>query len=611
MIKSRGLSAPLRSCLWLGLCLGACTSTSDTRSTAAVEATATHAALRPLTTDEALADFDQMVASFRTVYGALERKEQRYGFDFEELAASYRARLAQTKSEPEAQAVGVEFIARFKDAHVGLATELTSDDAHELTLPFAVMPITDTYVVYHVDDPAQKADGADAVAAGWRSPRLERGDELLSIDAVPAGELAEGFLKYAGIPNTLAAKHLAAMLITSRPAYASAGLHAGDVANVRVRGANGRERELQIAWTEVPHLLPPVRMPAHDRALGNMDALAVAAVDVVHAELLAEGDTVPFFLTPEVREQFDVSAPIGPSAHALTQLGIADTSEAASKLVYAVTYSHHGARNLLLRVASYQLDSDEDAPGVLGYILALLVEQAPNVDGIVIDETHNPGGSGQLAQELVAVLSGKPGNGVVQRMHGDRRWLEAYTEAIEELVKDGSDDAIQLATQLRHDATIIDAAYSSGQALTEPLAYPGLPTTFTPPQVSWARKPLLVLTDELSASAAEVAALLIQANGVAPLFGQTTMGAGGNVEPVAYLSNSQAALSLSRGAFTVFDPSGEYPESRYVEDIGVTPDMAYAHTLEDFRAGYVGYVAAFSEALGAQNKHQPHRSDAR
>jgi hypothetical protein len=81
------------------------------------------------------------------------------------------------------------------------------------------------------------------------------------------------------------------------------------------------------------------------------------------------------------------------------------------------------------------------------------------------------------------------------------------------------------------------------------------------------------------------------------LFGQRTMGGGGNVESVAVLTNTRAELRMSRGVATVYDPTGRYPEERMIEDNGVTPDIVYSHTLADVRAGYVGYVKAFNSAL--------------
>lgn len=102
---------------------------------------------------------------------------------------------------------------------------------------------------------------------------------------------------------------------------------------------------------------------------------------------------------------------------------------------------------------------------------------------------------------------------------------------------------------------------------------------------------------ELSTSAADTVPLLFKVNHIAPIFGQRTTGAGGTVEPVAVLPNSDYTVYLSRGLVTTFDPTGEYPEENFIEDLGVTPNIEYSHTLADFRAGYVGYVRAFSDAL--------------
>jgi hypothetical protein len=75
------------------------------------------------------------------------------------------------------------------------------------------------------------------------------------------------------------------------------------------------------------------------------------------------------------------------------------------------------------------------------------------------------------------------------------------------------------------------------------------------------------------------------------------MGGGGNVEQVATLTNTQGQLSISRGLGTVFDPTGAYPDARFIEDNGITPDTTYSHTLADFRAGYVAYVNAFNAVV--------------
>jgi hypothetical protein len=69
------------------------------------------------------------------------------------------------------------------------------------------------------------------------------------------------------------------------------------------------------------------------------------------------------------------------------------------------------------------------------------------------------------------------------------------------------------------------------------------------------------------------------------------------VEKVATLTNSRAELQMSRGLAMVYSPTNEYSEASIIEDNGVTPHIEYSHTLADFRAGYVGYVRAFNDAL--------------
>ena len=84
-------------------------------------------------------------------------------------------------------------------------------------------------------------------------------------------------------------------------------------------------------------------------------------------------------------------------------------------------------------------------------------------------------------------------------------------------------------------------------------------------KVSW-KKPVVMLADELSVSCGDIVPLLAKANGLATVFGETTMGGGGNVEQVATLTNTQGALSISRGLNTVYDPTGAYPDAAFIED---------------------------------------------
>jgi C-terminal processing protease CtpA/Prc len=110
-------------------------------------------------------------------------------------------------------------------------------------------------------------------------------------------------------------------------------------------------------------------------------------------------------------------------------------------------------------------------------------------------------------------------------------------------------------------------------------------------------KPVLILIDELAGSGGDAFPMLMKAGARAKLFGNRTMGLGGSVED-EILVNSRATFRVTRGLFTAYQADGKYLRSDYIENIGVTPDVKWQHTLTDVRGGYLGYVQAFTaEAL--------------
>jgi hypothetical protein len=535
--------------------------------------------VRGISNQEALADFDEIVTSFRGLYGAMARKEQRYGFKFDDLASEYRGRIQRAHSEAEYRGIFQEFISRFMDAHVSLSMELVSDNSHAFRLPVSVMPIEDTFVVYSVGPSV-----GDAVKIG---------DELVSIDGKSSKDVAGGFLKYVGIPNGKAAAHVAAARITSRPVYASKGLKDGALAKLRLRGADGIERNASVPWGEVAHLLPPIPPAPQAGKSGpkNMVASSLTAAEVTTAELSKLGARVPFFMTDAVKGQLGITDEVKPSAAALAKFGVT-ADQAAQVNYFAANYAVAGKKVLLLRVPDYE-PQDENA--ALGYIRALFDDQASQVDGLVLDETHNPGGSISFAFGVVSLLAKATVNSMVQEMHADRLWIQSFADASNQVAP--FDPAF--AAALMDDAHSIDDAYSHHKTVSAPIPiFEPTPTLDADP-AHWT-KPFIMLTDELSVSCADFVPLLVQANHLGPLFGQRTMGGGGNVEQVATLTNTQGQLNISRGLGTVFDPNGMYPDARFIEDNGVTPDVTYTHTLVDFRAGYLNFVNAFNATIVAQ-----------
>jgi C-terminal processing protease CtpA/Prc len=116
-------------------------------------------------------------------------------------------------------------------------------------------------------------------------------------------------------------------------------------------------------------------------------------------------------------------------------------------------------------------------------------------------------------------------------------------------------------------------------------------------------KPLIVLVDEMSASAGDAFAATIQDNARGPLLGWRTMGAGGNVEAweagTYSLGVTTVTESLMNRKNTVV--TAEYPPAPYVENIGVRPDIEVDYmTADNLNQKGKPFVDAFVAAIVAQ-----------
>jgi C-terminal processing protease CtpA/Prc len=111
----------------------------------------------------------------------------------------------------------------------------------------------------------------------------------------------------------------------------------------------------------------------------------------------------------------------------------------------------------------------------------------------------------------------------------------------------------------------------------------------------------MLLTDDLSASAADLFAAIIQDTWRGPIFGWRTMGLGGSV---GYFENattySEGFASVTWTQLTREHPASKpgYPTTAYIENVGVHPDIEYdSQTRENLLNRYGPYVDAFTNAM--------------
>lgn len=532
---------------------------------------------------QVLQDFDAMVAAVRENYGPLDYKKKKFGFDLGARAAFYRKQLETLTTETDFMQTFRLFLAELQDAHVSLRIPIEADGVLAYRLPFLATPVEDVAVVSRVISD----DGRQTV---------ERGDVVLSIDGKLTAELMKQFSPFsgAGRPETL--RHFTAENLSLRPSYFPAALKPdpnAKFAQVLVRKSSGKEVTVALPWTKIQR--ERTNVVGNKPAAGSAWGLSQDVADVIQGDVAGHGAPDAFFMTPQVGAAYGISNKnvVAPGAAALKAVGLdgATPKDLDALKLPALRYAFKGKQILLVRIPNYGVVFPNRRLATSDWFCALLSEQKSQVDALVIDQTHNPGGDITYSTTFLRPFV-KPGTkavNVVQYWRADRRALGF----LDGLVQEFKTQSPQESAEFQRQFDIVEAANDKGELLSPPI--PIGPDSYIEPNpiCTW-DKPMTMLIDELSGSCGDIVPMLTKRNGLGRIFGATTGGWGGSVEQVLTLPASNGTLSLTRGLWMPFRPDGKYTEADLVENVGVKPDVEYSHSLADFRAGYVGYFGAFS-----------------
>lgn len=572
--------------------------------------------LRGITQVEALAELSQIGDAIRAYYGPLQFKKQRFGFDLDAALAKAKGEITAGQTEADFVRPVYELIASLHDGHVSYEYPLQGDQTGSVSLPMLVSPIEDQYVV----------------TAVGQNVGVKKGDSLVSIDGMTPAQMAALLDPIDQVATPESTKHYTAMNMTFRPFYAPKELQPqGANAHVVMKGADGRQYTLDIPWRaeqgglagqvqppQQPSAQPASPSPAVPTtgAFSNRLNYLLAKKNELASTVLDQGASQPWYLTPQVRQQYGV-VEVNPKAATLTPLGVTvpatdATAPDASRYIQlrAFKYKYASKTVLIVRIPQFivpQNNYDENVAWLAGLLQENLA--APHAgaaladtpaDVVVVDDTSNPGGNVAFVEGLVSLFATAPIPNIVMAHHADRKWISNYLSAANQ--SDATEQPVWLDRMHQ-----VETAYDANKWLTGFFPFSGYyqgpkvaasadmdtgASTIKPhPQVQW-NKPVLVLHDELSGSGGDVFPALLQAGHVAKTFGARTMGLGGTVEPVITLPYSNAVLHLTRGLMGPYNASGD---PKLIENEGVTPDYPYSLTIADFRAGYVGYVKAFSD----------------
>jgi hypothetical protein len=565
--------------------------------------------IRPLSEQDALSDYDSMIASIRSLYGPLEYKERRFGYSFETEAASVRAKFATAKSDFEKQALFFELLRKLQDGHVSLQQPIRE----RYEIPIILMPVEGKFLI-------------SRIAPQLAPYGLAMGDEILSVDGMTPEDALKIITKYTWFANDESDRHMIFYFML-RPSYIPELAPKGAFAQIEFAKPDGTKKIARVAWKKTSPQQRVELGPKASKDDSDIELKAkktkpetleskLAGTNSMVSETLAErleteasigelGATAPWFWNGKLKKKYAVTM-VTPERERVQQfyalwtreLNIFDAKPAQPDdmpetlpTVWAAIYKYNGKTVLMMRQPSYVVD---DIPLQLAIYSALIDQFQPIADTLVLDQTHNPGGAVIYGESFAQLFAPNGMNSFVQFLNNDRLWftkISSYWTSLDAVTANSAIGARLLST-----AKNLERDSEAGLRLTQdPFSFSMREVLPAAPGGAVWKKPVLVLIDELCASGGDAVPMMLKANKLAKLFGNRTSGMGGSVEKVIDLPFTRATLNLTRGLFTTFKPDGNYTDADFVENNGVTPDVEYKHTVKDVRDGFDAYFKAFSD----------------
>lgn len=550
------------------------------KSTSQLFETENVSAIRPLNADEKAADFDQLLQLFKTYYAPYHYKESRYGISIESLAKDLKAQAMTAQTDEEFMGYVMQFGAAMHDGHVQFSVENSASNIRRYSIPITLDVIEGKAIIGAIDKQLSEYTG------------FAVGDEVISIDGISPIALGQIASKYKNWATEASNKH-AIIYSFFRPSFMTDLIPKKSLALVKAIRKDGSSLNFDIPWTEDKYnagIENTVRSILDFSVPFAQDYNAVVNKEYNRNQM---GQVEPFFLTPEAQAKYGF-VKVFPSEASMKKFGLKGDEKPG---IYGALYRYNGKTVLLMRSSTYS-PSDYNGHVYLKTYMALLSEYENLADVLIVDQTHNPGGS--FCATFYEIFAKNGDVQGVEKARADRKWInDLFINWPGSVGPNGNPWDAKLSQAW---GSLVEKAYDKGEFLSEPFPLFSSGSPYTVKMAYTWEKPMIVLIDELAGSCGDIFPMLVKANKRAVLFGQQTMGLGGNVEEVGRLNNSRISVRLTRGLFFPFRPDGSTTEADYIENNGVMPDVEYNHTVSDFRNGYVDYIKQFSEKALEQIK---------
>jgi hypothetical protein len=498
--------------------------------------------------------------------------------------------VRQSKDDIEFYDICVRYVAALQDSH----DEFTLPSDFEADLNFTVDIYEDKVLIDYIDRSYLRATVYPFAI----------GDELVSVDGVAAADLVRQFIPYSanGSGSRIARQRLAAATITSRQqALYPAAPRIGDTAAVVIQRQGGALETYTIRWDKFGTPLTEVG-PIPNLSAANADTARLAGRNTPqrHAYRRRRGDDNPWgvwtgdpepaapepappYLQPLLDLQNDSAlvtedqTSFG-SHSSVFGLPAGYTARLGSKSADLFTSGTFpvGAHTLgFIRIWTMSPTSTATA---LQQFAAEIAFFQQNTDALVIDVMHNGGGSACYAQSLASYLIPQPFHGTAYQIRATQYWVENFSSSLWLAKIFGLDQAtIDVYSNI---VSMLQDAMATSRGAAGPVPICSTNVTVSPATDRTGAnlaytKPIVLLTDSFTLSAAEHFAAMLQDTQRATIFGTRTAGGGGNPATFNATTYSEGSTRATRALIlrTGRVQTPDYPASEYFENTGVYPDI--------------------------------------
>lgn len=537
--------------------------------------------LRLLSQNEREQDFEQLLSLFKTYYAPYDYKEKLLNINIEKEHAKLKSLAVTAKIDDEFLGYAQQFTALLKDGHVTLRAPISNTGNRSYSIPIWSVPVEDKVLVEYVATDFTK------------EYNIEIGDEIVEVDDKPVWSYLPKILKYGSFATPESEKH-GINSVFFRASSMTELIPSATSVSVKITKKDGTVVHKKIPW-QIKKYNQELASVKLNVTTSDYPAKRFDRFDLMKKEMfsnskgeLYSGEATPMYLSNKTKNLYNF-IDVKPSKTSLQKVNYTKDQQPE---VFSVIYKYLGKVILLVRLHTYTANDNFTDEDYVKYYKALLIEYQDLADILVLDQTHNSGGT--FCNQIYDLIS-KPGDvQSVYALNADRQYL---TKLLNTTPNYYNSNSLPLkAKSTMEMGLIVERAYDNKLRLSEPIPYYTDNQPLANYENSVWNKPLLVLIDEVAGSCGDEFPMLVKANKRAPLFGQPTMGLGGGVAEVANLNHSQISVRLTRSLFMPYNKDGNNVFNDAIENRGVEPDIKYKHTVIDFRNDFVSYIKTFSDA---------------